>query len=296
MVNVKRFVATWRIVLAIVITFLIFGVIAGGLQAFGKFDDMLTNYVWMQSMFALVGALNTFALLVLYQRVNRKNPMQLGFLLNRKHMVFSLFCVIITLFTVVGFVIILDLQNKVSITFEWETFLTANFIKFLFIGMVGWFLAALKEEVLARGYFMANLNSFGFWKMLFISSFLFMAMHFVTNGFDVMKAGSWFLGGIVYGYIYLKSGSLIVSTIVHAAHNQLNDLVIHGSEAAFIWLDATVSLSDKLAYEFVLSALLILLTNVMYGKNGWVTPAENLQTLWQSEVRETRSDTTTVVL
>lgn len=279
----KKGNSTIRIIVAIVISYIVMAIVAGTLQIMGLFDVMFTNFTFMQYMITLVGVLNTIAILALYAKVDKKKPILLGFGLRGKDVLFSVLGIMVTFLTVVSFIWLLDQTGTVVAVFQWENFVTGNFIKLLIIGMVGWFFAALKEEVLARGYFMSNLHRFGIKKMLLVTAFIFMALHFVTAGVDIFKAGSWFLGGIMYGYIYMKSGSLIVATIIHAAHNQMNDIVIHGSEAAFVFLNSTVALSDKLIYEFILSLLIIALTFVFYGKNGWLTPADNLRTLWSQK-------------
>lgn len=174
-------------------------------------------------------------------------------------------------------------MGVVSASYHFEKILTGNFYFLLAKATVGWFFAALKEEVLARGYFMAHLNRFSIPKMIVISSLLFMALHFIMGDFDPFKAASWILGGLVYGYMYVKSGSLTVATIVHAAHNHINDLVIHGKDSALVFLASKLPTSDKILYEFALSLLLLALTYAIYGKNGFFTPAANLKQLWANK-------------
>lgn len=187
-----------------------------------------------------------------------------GFSFNKKDTLFCIVALILSFLTVLIFIWFLDYMDVVIAQYR---FFTGGFYKLLGIACIGWFFAALKEEVLARGYFMANLSRLSIPNAIFISALLFMALHFVMGDLDPYRAASWFTGGIVYAYIYVKSGSLTVSTMVHAAHNLVNDLVIHGSEGALVLLSSKVTTADKLIYELILGALLILLTYIFYGKN-----------------------------
>jgi membrane protease YdiL (CAAX protease family) len=255
--------------------------LAGLLVLIGRFDDLQTNFYFAHSMYAIVGIVNTVLILWWYKKLDKQNPWQLGFQIGKKDIFFTSLAVIVSLAMVLGFIAGLDYLGIVRADYRFEQVGTSSFYTLLGAAVIGWFFAALKEEVLARGYFMANLTRWSIPKMLFLSALLFMALHFVMGDFDPFKAGSWLKGGIVYGYIYLKSGSLTVSTIVHAAHNLVNDMVIHGSEGALVLLNTKVSTDDKLVYEIALGTILLILTYAFYGKNGLFTPAQNLKMIWR---------------
>jgi membrane protease YdiL (CAAX protease family) len=235
--------ASARIITAIVITNLLIVALVGLLIGIGRFDDLQTDFIFMHVMFTVLGIINTLLIFIWF----------------------------------------LDYMGVVIAQYQFEQIFTRVFYKLLGIACVGWFFAALKEEVLARGYFMANLNRLTIPKAIFISSLLFMALHFVMGDLDPYKAASWFKGGLVYAYIYVKSRSLTVSTMVHAAHNLVNNLFIHGSQGALVLLNTTVTTADKLIYELVQGTLLLLLTYLFYGKNGVFTPSRNLELLWNKK-------------
>ncbi|MFZ3590476.1 CPBP family intramembrane glutamic endopeptidase [Bacillus sp. DJP31] len=271
--------ASARIITAIVITNLLIIAMVGILIGLGRFDDLQTDFIFMHVMYTVVGVINTLLIFLLFYKVDHQNPWFMGFHLRKKDTLFSIVALILSFSTVLIFIWFLDYMEVVIAQYHFEKIFTGGFYKLLGISCIGWFFAALKEEVLARGYFMANLSRLSIPNAIFISALLFMALHFVMGDLDPYKAASWFTGGIVYAYIYVKSGSLTVSTIVHAAHNLVNDLVIHGSQGALVLLNTTVTTADKLIYELVLGTLLLLLTYLFYGKNGVFTPSQNLKLL-----------------
>lgn len=275
-----------RIGVAILGTNVILIGLTGILIWLNLFDDLQTNFGFAHFMYATLGVLNTLFIFWFFRKVDKKNPWLLGFGVSKKDLFFSVVAVIVSLFTVLAFIWAMDYLGIVEATYHFVQVFHLDFYRLLGIAMVGWFFAALKEEVLARGYFLANLQKFSLPTAILISALLFMALHFVMGDLDPFKAASWLKGGIVYAYIYVKSGSLTVATIVHAAHNHVNDLVIHGNDGALVLLSTNITTADKLIYEFVLSVLLLVLTYLFYGKNGWLTPAENLKQLWSKE-RET---------
>jgi membrane protease YdiL (CAAX protease family) len=278
----KYWNAPVRIVASILITNMIILALVGVLILLNRFDDLQTDFLFANSMYMTLGVLNTVVILLLFNKVDKQNPWLLGFQIEKKDALFSSIAIVISFLTVLVFIWTLDYMEIVVAKFQFDQVLSGSFYKLLGIAIVGWFFAALKEEVLARGYFMANLTRMSIPKAILMSSFLFMALHFVMGDFDPFKAASWFKGGIVYAYIYVKSGSLTVSTIVHAAHNLVNDLVIHGAEGALVLLDTKVTTADKLIYEIILGTLLLGLTYLFYGKNGVLTPAGNIKRLWNT--------------
>ncbi|MCI3921080.1 CPBP family intramembrane metalloprotease [Paenibacillus sp. TRM 82003] len=276
----RRWTAPARITLAILATNVIFIALCGVLIGLGLFDDLRTDYVLMQIMALLFGVLGTLLVLWLFRTLDRTSPWLLGFRMTKKDGLFGVAAVVLSFLAVLLFIVTLDRLGVVTAQYAFDRLGSGAFYELLGLAAVGYFFAALKEEVLARGYFMANLARLGVPAAIVVSAALFMALHFVMGDLDPFKAASWFKGGLVYAYIYVKSGSLTVATIVHAAHNLVNDLVIHGSDGALVFLSAKVSTADKLVYELALGTLLFGLTYLFYGKNGWLTPADNLKRLW----------------
>jgi membrane protease YdiL (CAAX protease family) len=272
--------APMRIFISILLTNVLIISMVGLLVWLNLFDNLQTDFTFAHTMYMTVGILNTIIILVLFHKVDKKNSKILGFGMKKLDILFSIASIAVSFLCVISFIFILDQLEIVAADYQFEKLLTGPFYKILGLAMVGWFFAALKEEVLARGYFIANLTKTSIPTAIMVSAILFMALHFIMGDFDPYKAGSWLKGGIVYAYIYIKSGSLTVSTITHAAHNLVNDLVIHGSEGALVLLNIKVTTADKLVYELALGTLLLILAYLFYGKNGVFTPADHLKPLW----------------
>ncbi|GAA0321741.1 hypothetical protein GCM10008967_10300 [Bacillus carboniphilus] len=282
--QMKKYSAGIRIGVSILLTFVIMAVVIGVLAALGRMDDLFSNYPFMMMMAFVLAIPATILPLVMFKMWDQKNPWKIGWHFKKKDMIFSVVAVLLSFTCVISFILILDGMDRIE-----AGMLSFNQVKFsiFLIACIGYFFAALKEEVLVRAYFMSNLSKLGMVKMILISSILFTCLHFPTGGIDPFRMGSWFVGGLVFAYIYLKSGSVVVATVVHAVHNLVNDMAIHGAEGVAIFtLNQTVSLSDKLFYEVALGLILVVLTYGFYGKNGVFTPAQNLIELWGHKPKE----------
>lgn len=82
-------------------------------------------------------------------------------------------------------------------------------------------LPAFLEELLFRGFILGNLRKYGEFPALLISSLAFAFMHgtFLQMPFAL-------LSGLVLGFIYLKSNSILPSIIVHFLNNSLSVIAI----------------------------------------------------------------------
>jgi membrane protease YdiL (CAAX protease family) len=117
--------------------------------------------------------------------------------------------------------------------------------------------------------------------IIVISSLLFAVIHIPMKGIDPFKMIGWFLGGITYAYMYMKSGNLVVPTLAHAIHNFTGDFMIY-SHLGFSLFELSSDIGDdmKLLFKVPLALVLILLTILFYGKNGLLTPAPSINKLW----------------
>lgn len=142
----------------------------------------------------------------------------------------------------------------------------------------------MQEEVLNRGYMFANLHRLRPLGMLLAASFLFALTHIPTKGLHMYPLLIHFIGGLCYGYVYLKSGSLWISSAVHAAHNWALDLWFNDDYGVSL-VSFAVPLTDgtKLLQQALLVLLILVLTYGFYGRNGIWTPADNLNALWTAD-------------
>jgi len=80
------------------------------------------------------------------------------------------------------------------------------------------FFVALGEEVLFRGLVQRNLtNTYGWEIGLLSTGFLFSVMHLTWR--SVPKLGFTFFAGILFGYIYYKTKSLVAPIVLHGVNN-----------------------------------------------------------------------------
>jgi len=84
---------------------------------------------------------------------------------------------------------------------------------------------AIFEELMFRGVILSSLRKYGDMFAILISSVLFALFHG-----NLAQMVSTFIGGLAYGFIAVKSNSLIIPMIVHFTNNFWSDLVIIISE------------------------------------------------------------------
>ncbi len=87
----------------------------------------------------------------------------------------------------------------------------------------------LAEEVFNRGYLLGRLRDWlGDLKGLLLSASLFGLSHILTlvsqHGFryplhDLMVGSQTFIGGLLLGYVYLRSNSIVLGSIIHVSTN-----------------------------------------------------------------------------
>jgi uncharacterized protein len=127
-----------------------------------------------------------------------------------------------------------------------------NFVDLLINLIIMAVIPAVGEELLFRGviqkeiYVHTNRAHFAIW----ITAFIFAILHFQVTGFAAK-----FLIGVILGYSYHFSGSLILPIILHMLNNGLATVAYYlaGDEA----LEATQSSGGEVSIWGVLSGLLI---------------------------------------
>ena len=134
--------------------------------------------------------------------------------------------------------------------------------------------------MLWRGYALPLLRRFGIGRAHLIAAVLFMLMHFATRGVSFL-AITWFLWGLGYGYVYLKSGSLLVASVVHAMHNFAADLFLYSDNGVAVVAFATkLGAAEKVSFEIIQVALIGLLMYVAYGCRRLLDLSPRLKARW----------------
>ena len=92
----------------------------------------------------------------------------------------------------------------------------------------GFLMAGIAEEIVFRGLILQEINKkVAFWKANIVTAFLFLVIHYpiwIYNGefFEFLIAGSQiyvFALGLLFGFVYKKTGSLWSVVLLHAFHN-----------------------------------------------------------------------------
>jgi len=87
-------------------------------------------------------------------------------------------------------------------------------------------IVGFSEELLTRGYLISRLERlFGQWQTLLISSLIFALWH-VFRGFEELTYA--FIGGLIFGFTFIKSRRLWPVIIAHAINNAAADFVSLG--------------------------------------------------------------------
>jgi membrane protease YdiL (CAAX protease family) len=76
------------------------------------------------------------------------------------------------------------------------------------------------EELLARGFFMTVMKTTrNKWAILFIPALIFALLHLMNDGVTALSLTNTFIAGSLFGYMFVKSGALWLSTGFHVAWN-----------------------------------------------------------------------------
>lgn len=160
--------------------------------------------------------------------------------------------------------------------------LVAPHLGLLALGWLGQ-MGVLHEELLFRGYILPQIyrHTQSGWAIV-LAALLFMLMHIPFKGAGSMTI-SWLLGGLLYGYLYFKSGSLMVTWITHVCHNWAMDLLMYSREGVSLFQFAATRLSgmEKIGFALLLTLVLLALTYRVYGHGtSLLAPAVRLPQHW----------------
>ncbi|MBM7662017.1 membrane protease YdiL (CAAX protease family) [Bacillus mesophilus] len=280
--GMRIFVTSFATILAMV-------VVAGSMMLLGLFDDMIESRLITFVVNLFVAIINISLISYLMKKLDHVHIKEMGFRVERKDLFFVLTAFIVTLTLILSYVGVLIHHNFISGTFNISLLKELNFYLLFLVACIGWIFAASHEEVLTRGYFMKNLSHRKILSMLLISPLLFTIIHIPFRGLNPAMLLTWFFGGISYSYLYLKSGSLSVTTLVHAIHNITNDLAFYNlPNFSLFSLAENLTSHYKGYYELLLCISIIFLTFIFYGKNGFFTPAHNLSNFWEKHKNEVK--------
>ena len=115
-------------------------------------------------------------------------------------------------------------------------------ISFILTGLI----PAFVEELLFRGVFLRNLLPYGKTTAIIVSSLMFAMMH--QNFYQFFYT---FIGGMVFAYLFIRTGSIWASVIAHMINNTLSVLT---SDVASAFLNENAAL--QLQYAVYIGVML----------------------------------------
>lgn len=108
-------------------------------------------------------------------------------------------------------------------------------LSFILTGLI----PAFVEELLFRGVFLRNLLPYGKTTAVIVSALMFALMH--QNFYQFFYT---FIGGVVFGYLFIRTGSIWASVLAHMINNTLAVLT---SDVASAFLNETAALQFQYA-------------------------------------------------
>ncbi|RUL50465.1 CPBP family intramembrane glutamic endopeptidase [Lysinibacillus antri] len=219
-------------------------------------------------MFALAGivvsGIPALATLLFYKLVDRKQIRSLGFQFKRKDLLFSFVSIASTILLVLIMGVLASSLEIVSAHWNSEAFSEVSFYLSIIMVFVAWFVAAFYEEILFRGYFVANLSFLSMKKLYVITSLIFMVFH-IFKGLDPISIVLLMIMSCVMLNVYLKSGSLLPCTFAHLIFNFSTSHLVGSSDIAILKFDGDLGLFNLLFIGLYM-IITILLTTIFYEK------------------------------
>lgn len=183
-----------------------------------------TDYVFLFISQAALFFSTFSAILFVSKVIEKSKPIFLNSMLNPKGLLLGTVLGIIGILLII---LIISITTKITITFN-------GFSKGFLIYMVIFFLIAVTEEAMSRGFIFANLyNQSNKYLSIPISSLIFSLMHAFNDSFNWIGMLNIFLVGILFCQLYLKKMSLSLPIGFHFSWNLFQGPVFGFSVSGF---------------------------------------------------------------
>ncbi|KIL37333.1 hypothetical protein SD71_01205 [Cohnella kolymensis] len=247
-------------VINVVILFLLF--VPFGVKKYLESTDLYTYGVT-----SIAGSVLLILGTMLYYKFVNKKPLKgMGFGFNRRDIGFSVAAIVLLPSALIAYMALLSSQGLVSAEFNANLFSDFQLIPLFLMIVVAWILAAFSEELLYRGYMVAMLKHLTIGRLFVVTSLFFMLSH-VFKGMSPVYSFFLVIGAVTLLYVYLKSGSLLTATLVHAVYNLTTTHLIGKSEIAIVQLHQDPELQYVFIADLLVYIVLFLLTTVFYRNN-----------------------------
>jgi len=256
------------------------GLVFGLLLALGLGNAVMHDPVTRMWADVLLAGVLSGLFLLYAQKLGGVPAKAFSFAFGVKDAGFALGAGLLTLSLAGGYMVLLNRVGIHPFTVELPS------VGLLLIGFLGE-LGVLQEEVLNRGFiFRRLLSRYPALVSLLVSAGLFSLTHLFFKKPDFLLI-SHFLVGIALGYLYLKSGSLVVTTVVHAFHNFAADLFLQGNNdgvslgIGVFQFAQRLTAPERLIFDVLLALTMLGFTYVVYarGTRLW-EPAKRLKAVW----------------
>lgn len=258
----------FRIMAMCVVTLLLAGIFFTVLDSLEMREELYANPTLVVIIGGGFSLLLIVITLVMYKFLDRKPILTLGFSFKKMDAIFSLMISIGLLVSHWLFIKGVEKAGYVKIDYISDYFSSGQYLLILPF-FFAWVLGALQEEVSNRAYFYANLKHLHVIKMLMVSSLIFAFMH-VFKGLNPIYFISLFMNGLLFMYIYLKSGNIWVGTIIHATMNFCNGFFFNDDPNTRLSLFILKDIQEAKAFLLLLGfqvglvVLLLVITRMTY--------------------------------
>jgi membrane protease YdiL (CAAX protease family) len=225
-----------------------------------RFIESPNTYVF--ALATIAGSLLTIAATwIFYRAVDKKALSTMRFGLNRKQLQFVLLSSMVTLAFFVGATVFMSNHGFIDAPLNRHYFSNLNVIPMQLISAFAWLLVGFNEEILYRGYMVANMKHFSVKKMFLFSSLFFAISHIFVDGPNPIMLVVLLSAAVTLMYVYLKTGSLTTVIIPHFLYDFCTrQLFSTGEISIFQFKEAP---SDLYSAVLHFSFLLIQITLVM---------------------------------
>ena len=220
----------------------------------------ITLIIGTASNFCVLGIILLFLILLDNRSIN---SLELGF--NYEDLIFSAIALLIISTSSIVYIYWLSRKNNFIVRFH-IPINSAKELVGLFEGAGVLLLVALQEETLFRGYLTLNLIYYGPAAVIIITTILFTIIHTITNKTSFYQYINWMLGGAVFSYVYLISGSIWVPIIIHFAADFINMFMfdIVGKYSLFSFSPPIID-RQRAEYKIIYIILLVISLISIYG-------------------------------
>jgi membrane protease YdiL (CAAX protease family) len=199
---------------------LIFIMVASGKEfsqsAFMEHLDALTIPISCSAMIMI------YPLLRIFRRyIDKKSFISLGLFINKRTLHQAGFGIVLGLVAISGAILILYVLGGCEINgFSWHDISLTRVLGLVLASFVVMSIVGMTEELIMRGYIMGNLmEKVKPMSAILISSLLFMLMHLLNPGINLIAVTNIFLAGILLGLAFYRSGSLWLPIGLHFSWN-----------------------------------------------------------------------------